>query len=184
VQDCNALAWLTFFVLLATLVAIVWYSLETRWLRQEVAGQTELQQRPLLTVTHDDREKRLLVENIGNGIARDITLEETELGTEIDAEPGYSVLVRWKPIDYVTAGAARDLWGRAVLRDPHGEEAPFGDPDSAADMGILRVHFSPHARGVTPRRVVVEYGNLINTRYQTTVRIDKGFSTIAEDRRL
>jgi len=170
----GVLAWLTFFVLLATLGAIVWYSVETRWLRQETALQTELRLRPLLTISCFDDDQVMLT-NIGNGIAREIRLEDTVIESGAD----HQVVIRWSPVDYVKPDEHRALSGRIIRRDEHGDETEF-----PGDQHGIAAHLSRFAVGLPRRHVTAEYKNLVNASYRTTIVVDQGFPTIVEDRKL
>jgi hypothetical protein len=180
-MTASDLAWWNFVVLVATVVvltatlgAIIWYSLETRWLRQETALQTELQLRPLLTINHDGDVLSLV--NIGKGMARDVSMQDTDL-----PGPGaVTVFIRWPPIDHLPAGESRRLSAHSYM-SADGREAVLADDDSRR----VAAHFSPNSSRETSLMVVIEYGNLVmRPRYRTTISHLKGIATIAEDLRI
>ena len=170
------LGWLTFGVLLVTFVAIVWYSLETRWLRKETALQTELQLRPLLTITYvDDVNRPLYLENIGSGLARDVQFQETGFPGD-----GPYVFIRWAAVDYLKAGERRGLRAQVFVRENNQDVLLEDDYEGIGPAA----HFSPRVARDAPLFVVIDYGNLVNVRYRTTIANRKGISTITEDIRL
>src|SRR2546427_1840752 len=61
------------FVGIGTFLALLWYSWETRQLRQSTDAQTEALLMPVLRLTRSDG--RLFVENSGSGIARNVRLQ-------------------------------------------------------------------------------------------------------------
>ena len=143
--------------------------------RQETALQTELQLRPLLTVTYLKENVQVVVENIGKGMARDLRLSDTELPASV---PDTRVFIRWRPKDFVLVGRERGLIGSIILRDADGVETVIEE-----NQTNIASRFSEHV-AEPAKQVILEYGNLVNVRYRTTVVIDQGFSTITEDVKL
>lgn len=60
-------------ILFATLIAIIWYTLETRQLRKVQTQATKLEFRPVIVLAQEGQNNNLFVSNIGRGHAIDIT---------------------------------------------------------------------------------------------------------------
>jgi hypothetical protein len=60
-------------ILLATLVAIIWYTWETRNLRKVQTQATKLEFRPVIVLSQEGQNNNLFVTNIGRGHAIDIS---------------------------------------------------------------------------------------------------------------
>lgn len=180
----NTLALPGFVVLLLTLLAIIWYSVETRWLRQEtaaqrreVANQTELQNRPLLTLLYKFGPNDFVLFNLGNGAAREITFAYTPLNAKNHPEGTDShVHLRLEAVDYALPKIERSLNATTFVQD-QGEQVEIPD----GHRGWVS-QFGKNAPG--PRTVIARYSNLAGTRYETKVEISAGFSRILEDKRL
>jgi hypothetical protein len=165
---------LTFIILTLTLFAIGWYSIETRWLRQEMAKQTELQIRPFLILSYDQNQCRMSAYNIGQGIARQIQIPNTEL-----SEPGQPipVFVRWREVDHIGPGRDRELDTTSfLLVDGVEQDVLWAGTPWMANFGP-----SGSADGF---EIPVSYANLVGTRYETTFRVRRGRVEVLRDRRI
>src|SRR5712691_4955651 len=79
----DKIALLNLFAVVATAVVVAWYSWETRKLRQVAHRQSALQIRPFLGIEYGEARK-IWVQNLGKGVARDIRCQNVPL-VEIDA---------------------------------------------------------------------------------------------------
>lgn len=68
------------FVLLATLTALLWYSFETRQLKNAARTANELQQLPFFVLIYNER--TLTLKNEGMGMAYNIAVDDIRLGDE------------------------------------------------------------------------------------------------------
>lgn len=175
--DCSStLAWLNFAVLLGTGGVIAWYTVETYRLRREAQHQTELQNRPFISVI---REEAFLgkiqghvfrLTNAGKGMARNITLDP------VRTQDG-SIELRAEPITHLRPGdAVAPMW--RVFAAPPG--APLGELPSTADHQAT----ANVALGIHDLILVVTYASIVGQRYRTTIQLRKGVAEILDDARV
>lgn len=62
----------TVLILFLTLGAIIWYTIETRWLREATINATEMTHRPLVTLSYKKDDPNLYINNAGNGNALEV----------------------------------------------------------------------------------------------------------------
>jgi hypothetical protein len=168
------IGWLTLAILAATAGIILWYTVETRRLRETAQQQVDLQIRPFITLRYDDATRRLVISNIGHGVARDIAARETNLTR---GEAGPHVSVRWDSIDYLAPGQERELAGRSFLVPADGEEQELADKKRA-----WASNFGRHGQRV--HRVEIDYHDVAGGRYTVGYRIERGRCTVESDQRV
>src|SRR2546426_7400625 len=115
--ECSLLGVLNLLVLTATAGVIAWYTVETYRLRREAQLQTELQNRPFVSLSRsgDGIVAKYYLTNIGRGVARSIRIQDTVVNTafELRSElithlpPGDAAFPKWRGLIFPPAGAAR-----------------------------------------------------------------------------
>lgn len=70
---------LTFSVLFATLLAIIWYTVETNKVQLAMKHQIEVSTTALLTISYDKTENRFELANVGNATAINIAVDDVVL---------------------------------------------------------------------------------------------------------
>src|SRR2546428_6591873 len=106
--ECSLLGVLTLLVLTVTAGVIAWYTVETYRLRREAQLQTELQNRPIVSLSRsgDGIVAKYYLTNIGRGVARSIRIQDTVVNTafELRSElithlpPGDDAFPKWRGI--------------------------------------------------------------------------------------
>lgn len=87
----------TVVILFLTLGAIIWYTIETRWLREATINATEMTHRPLVTLSYKKDDPNLYINNAGNGNALEVHCQYSDSeGNQGDlfAFDGYLDLIR------------------------------------------------------------------------------------------
>ena len=84
--ECSLLGVLNLLVLTATAGVIAWYTVETYRLRREAQLQTELQNRPFVSLSRsgDGIVAKYYLTNIGRGVARSIRIQDTVVNTAFE----------------------------------------------------------------------------------------------------
>lgn len=102
-------------VLSITLLAILWYSYETRRMKQELVAQRKFEQRPVLIVYRRtlNNNEVFRIRNIGRGVAFNVKIQKIRLGGEgnLTFEMGI-----YEP-NILTPDEERDLEGQAKLKN-------------------------------------------------------------------
>ena len=124
-------------------------------LRREAQRQTELQIRPFLTLGYDPDDRRLYVQNIGRGVARNIHADALKLSEEGLEHP---IVTQWEAIDYIAPDQQRELIGQPT-------QAGVPVPDS---QGAWRSNFGAHGR--REYEFVVQYDDLAGSGYRARRR--------------
>jgi hypothetical protein len=107
---------LTLIVLFLTGVVLLFYTRETHLLRREAQLQTELQNRPFISLIAEP-EPRFKLVNVGKGLATNITIADTNL-------PG-GYRLRAQPITHLAPGQETWLTLIPLMRGPDGEFVPL-----------------------------------------------------------
>src|SRR5712692_8649479 len=177
--ECSLLGWLTLIVLAATGGVIAWYTIETYRLRKEAQLQTELQNRPFLSLivtavtsapaTPDGGSGAVLITNLGKGLARDVA---------VDAHSGETFELHTKsPITHIAPGVdAMPKWRvltRAVVQESR-TEVPSRE---AGPMAANLLNNQPFT-------VVLTYTSIAGQRYRTTLRVENSAVQIRKDERI
>lgn len=144
-SECTMLGWITFVILTATLIVITWYTVETYKLRRESQLQTELENRPFISlVVEGSTDPRFKLVNVGKGPATNVVLADVDLA----GDPRYRLHA--EPITHIAPGQQGRLrWTvRQAARSGVFEEiAVFGEtfPDKllAQRGGQLHVTYRP-----------------------------------------
>src|SRR2546422_8322586 len=115
--ECSLLGVLTLLVLTVTAGVIAWYTVETYRLRREAQLQTELQNRPIVSLSRsgDGIVAKYYLTNIGRGVARSIRIQDTVVNTafELRSElithlpPGDAAFPKWRRLVPGPPGGAR-----------------------------------------------------------------------------
>src|SRR3989441_6850681 len=113
--ECSLLGVLTLLVLTVTAGVIAWYTVETYRLRREAQLQTELQNRPFVSLSRsgDGIVAKYYLTNIGRGVARSIRIQDTVVNTafELRSElithlpPGDAAFPKWRVLISAPGGA-------------------------------------------------------------------------------
>src|SRR2546428_3718821 len=114
--ECSLLGVLNLLVLTATAGVIAWYTVETYRLRREAQLQTELQNRPFVSLSRsgDGIVAKYYLTNIGRGVARSIRIQDTVVNTafELRSElithlpPGDDAFPKWRVLGSAPGGGA------------------------------------------------------------------------------
>ncbi len=129
-------------IYLLTGIAVALYTVETWRLRRETQLQTELQNRPYLSLDWIPNDQRFTLTNIGKGIAMNVTVVDVE----VKGEPAYRLRVR--PITYLAIEEPRPLpWTTLQIgADGQADEIPANDdlPDRllARRGGTVRLSYN------------------------------------------
>jgi hypothetical protein len=173
--ECSLLGWLTLIALAATGGVVTWYTVETHWLRKEAQLQTELQNRPFLSL------KRIgeifYLTNAGRGLARNVRLadvifddslqfREAPLITHLAPEEDEGL--RW-----------RVFGGQPSVNVPLGDVA-IRELDLPEYCGRTLAHQPPN----TEATVTIGYESMVGQKYRTTLKIRHGVAEIVADGRL
>jgi hypothetical protein len=170
-SECSLVGWLTFGVLTATLIVIAWYTVETFKLRREAQLNTELQNRPFLSLQiagPRGTKADIQIANIGKGPARSVSVAArsgetfemksqmiTHIGAGLNAKPRWIVLARAAPEEPRTEIPSEDTWPMA--------------------SNLLTNQ---------PFMVDLTYASIVGQRYRTTVRVEEGLAEIVADDRI
>ena len=169
--ECSLLGVLTLLVLTVTAGVIAWYTVETYRLRREAQLQTELQNRPFVSLSRsgDGIVAKYYLTNIGRGVARSIRIQDTVVNTafELRSElithlpPGDAAFPKWRVLISARVGEPRT-------------ELKTDDPAPVANLTLAR----------EPVTLVIEYASIVGQRYRTTIEIRTGIAEIIDDRRI
>src|SRR5918995_5586822 len=120
VPDTLLIGWLTLIVLFLTGVVLCFYTVETYRLRKEAQLQTELQNRPFVSLILDEHRIFGLV-NVGKGVATSVTIADVDLTDDrryrLHAEPithlgpGQQFRLRWTTLWQHPDGKFKEMWG-------------------------------------------------------------------------
>ena len=145
--------------LIVTLSVLIWYACETRGLRKETVKQTELSQRPFVTVYDSTLYSGLKYTNSGQGIALNIEIvpliHDNNLTTEFSKET------------VLSAGEKSDLTIDRKVKNTETRE----------DESPVAVHDTP--KELRERRINkvftydIRYENIEKKRYQTLMKVSK-----------
>src|SRR3989442_4405884 len=115
--ECSLLGVLTLLVLTVTAGVIAWYTVETYRLRREAQLQTELQNRPIVSLSRsgDGIVAKYYLTNIGRGVARSIRIQDTVVNTafELRSElithlpPGDDAFPKWRGTGFAPGVGSR-----------------------------------------------------------------------------
>jgi hypothetical protein len=169
--EFSLLGWLTLVVLFLTGAVVTLYTVETYRLRRESQLQTELQNRPFLSLVAQRSEPSVHVINIGKGLARNIGISEITIGS--------SFLITAPPITHIAPGEPELPDWRvkvSVTGDDPLTEPPFSrDPDRRETAARILT-----TNAVT---VILTYASIVGQEYETTIVLDEGIARITDDRR-
>lgn len=164
-------------LLALTLGAIIWYSFETRWLREETAAlrreavrQTKLQARPFLSLSYATNNACLRVTNLGHGVARDVEVSEIVLSDPADRATSR---VRFDAIDFVAPTQSRDPYGHFSVTSG-GEEIPW----ETKKLGWM-ANFGPSGRRAY--EATIRYTDVVGQKYVAKFVIEKGNAKLVSD---
>jgi len=148
---------LTSYVLLLTLIAVIWYSLETRGLRKISAEHLELSFKPHLLLIYKDN-RRFCLYNIGNGPAVRIRIDDYI----VEPVKGISLRLRFTcpPV------LKKDEWLPIEIK------LMSEDGEKQAD-GFLLGFITPPAATMTIN-VTARFQNLIGKEYEALLKIGQG----------
>jgi hypothetical protein len=172
VTDCSLLNLLNLVVLTITAVIIWWYTIETGRLRKEAQLQTEVQNRPFLSVVFQNHSGQpyLHITNIGKGFARNVIIGD------IKRDPTLEVRARCIP-HIAPAQKIVPPWrvSAAVSPDDPLDEVPSEEHGWMGNLNVMK----------NPTVLVLTYSSIVGRlQYQTTVRIEEGAAEILDDRRV
>jgi len=150
----------TVLILFLTLIAILWYTIETRWLREATVNSVEMTHRPLLTLSYKKDDPNLYINNAGNGNALEIHCRFVG-GEEEDAElaafDGYLDLLR---------GNQSLIFANHVFDKEH--------PQAEA---LFEARLRPLA-GQKKASVVFTYKNMLHTSFKSEIVFDGKYLTL------
>src|SRR2546428_9565695 len=131
--ECSLLGVLNLLVLTVTAGVIAWYTVETYRLRREAQLQTELQNRPIVSLSRsgDGIVAKYYLTNIGRGVARSIRIQDTVVNTafELRSElithlpPGDDAFPKWRGLGSPPRGGSPDA--TTTHKPPPPATAPF-----------------------------------------------------------
>lgn len=174
VSSCaDLIAWLNLVALVTTGAVIVWYTVETSWLRKEAQKQTELETRPFLSLSRrgDGLEVRFFVVNVGKGMARNVTLDDIRIDASMELHP--------QPITHIAPGEdALPTWHVWVALPGLFEMSKM--PSKDADQ----VWPANHALASNEVTVLLTYASMVGQRYRTSIRLRNGLAEIGDDQRI
>ena len=178
--ESSLLAWLNLAVLLVTAGVIVWYTVETKRLRQEAQLQTELQVRPFISMSplqvySAPFPMALLPEsvrlvNAGKGVATNIVVDELVISESTQLRRGPAVT-------HLEPGGEAHIPWRVWLRLTPGD--PFGEvPDNEHERMIAAILVK------TPLTFGLHYSSLAGQRYRTEIHVRDGSAQIVSTSRV
>ena len=149
---------------------LIWYTLETREVRLATLRQSALQIRPFLAIEYEE-DRKLWVQNIGKGVARDVRVHNVPLN---EGKPGDTILtIEWKPIDFIPEGQKRELKGEGAFVEGE-ERQKFSER-----MQIWMANFGPH--GHATYEFIVDYHDLTGAPYRAACKVDRGHTEVVRD---
>lgn len=155
----------TVVILFLTLLAIIWYSFETHWLREATITATEMVHRPLVILSYKKEDQNLYISNVGNGNALEIYCRYDGEGKKDVLDPfnGYLDLLR-----------AHDslLFKGNVF-----------DKAQPALAEIFEASVTPLA-GKEKATLIITYKNMLHIKYQTNLFFDGKSITVLSTKRL
>jgi len=149
---------LTFFALFLTLLAVVWYAWETRRLRIETIKQTELSLRPFVIISYKEHERKFSYENIGNGPALKVKLDDIPI---IKQEGELYIRYVFYEIDVITPNKKNEIDGEIKING-----------DTSDKDFIFLSHFFPDS-AVKSYNFLIKYMNINNEFYETIGKFGK-----------
>jgi len=158
-------------IYLATGLALAAYTVETYRLRREAQLQTELQNRPFLSLVlvGDRADRRAMLVNIGKGLARNIRLADTQANPALELRGGS--LTHLVPGDDMQSLPYR-VWFSLRPTDPLTEAGP--------EENGWYIAQAIETQGAA---IAVSYASIAGQWYETTIRMVGGVPQIISDRR-
>jgi len=163
----------------ATGITVLWYTVETFYLRREVVRQTEIEIQPLLLtlvervpVWHEDhQEERLVVRNIGRGPALAVHIDTSALAKTVLGEAGTYLL----PLDLIQPG---QIGVPSIDLEPKGQQQnPWQ-------------YYSEFAKTLRERSatddytLIITYEDIARRRFESVVQIGKSGVHLTRHRQL
>jgi hypothetical protein len=170
----EAVSILNLVVVAGTGGVVTWYTWETRQLRHATLRQISLQIRPFLAIAYGE-DRKIWVQNLGKGVARDIRFHDVRFGEGADEKSTF-VTVEWRPIDFIPEGQTRELIGEGVLVTPE-ERAEISQK-----LKTWMANFGPH--GKARYEFIADYSDLTGTRYRAAFKVEKGHTELLRDEEL
>ncbi len=173
---------MTLIVLTLTLLAIIWYSLETRWLRKLTAESLELQLRPFVTLsikdTYDtDRTEpgqRLYLKNAGQGLAKNINIIQHDFkysyGLELKGKGFYNA----KKFDVISSLMPSEEIEIFVFKSDDDKIRPQ-ELSQKMDPKYLRIPYEPR------NKVKIVFEDLLGNKYFTDLEAAPNTSVVISD---
>ena len=163
-------------IYLATGLVVLWYTIETWRLRKEAQLQTELENRPFLSLKMVG--EVFYLTNAGRGLARDVRLADVifddslqfrEAAIMTHVVPGEDEGLRWR-----------------VFGGLPSKGVPLGDVGiRELDLPEYCGRTIAHPLSVSAvATVTMDYESMVGQRYQTTLKVQRGVAEIVADRRL
>src|SRR5437870_6496985 len=137
--ECSLLGVLNLLVLTATAGVIAWYTVETYRLRREAQLQTELQNRPFVSLSRsgDGIVAKYYLTNIGRGVARSIRIQDTVVNAAFE--------LRSELITHLPPGDDAFPKWRVLVSAPGGEPRPGLKTHASGPVGNLMLARGPVA---------------------------------------
>ncbi len=157
-------------IYLATGLVILWYTIETWRLRKEAQLQTELQNRPFVSIEVVSGVNPFVHPvNLGKGVARNVSIEAVEDSAL------FEVRARLTHI----APGRDDIEPTWRLKSRLSTTEPLTDhPED--DHGPAAHSLLSHGRF----KVVLKYASIVGQHYETTIRLTRDGASIDDDRRI
>ena len=157
-------------IYLVTGLVILWYTIETWRLRREAQLQTELQNRPFLSVeVFPGINPFVRPVNLGKGLARNVSIEAINDAALFEVRAMFTHIASGRDDVEPTWRLKSRLSTTQPLTDHPGD-----DPGPTAHLLLSRGSF----------KVVLKYASVVGQHYETTVRLTKDGASIDNDRRI
>jgi hypothetical protein len=173
-SECTLLGWLTLIVLFLTGGVIAWYTVETARLRREAQLQTELQNRPFLSLKKSG--EVFFLTNAGKGLARNVRL----------ADVIFDDTFQFREAPVITHVAPEKDEGLAwkVYGGLPSQGVPLGHVSTIPDLADYCGRTLARQPSDTVVAVTIDYESMVGHRYRTTLKIRNGVAEIVDDMRV
>lgn len=157
---------LTMIVLAVTAGAILWYSWETRKMRNEMIKQTELSIRPQIIAYLDEKGEYFFIKNVGYGTAMNIMVDDLYLWEK----PPYEIKIAFSRIDAIMPEEAKKL-----IHTPY-------TAGRKTDWNFIS-NLNPQWASQT-YQLNITYDNIEETKYLSIVQCGKAGIRLLENKKL
>src|SRR3989442_233512 len=161
-------------IYLATGLVVLWYTIETWRLRKEAQLQTELQNRPFLSLkkTGEGISAAFYLTNGGKGLARNVRLGDVVFDDSLQFRQA-------EVITHLLPGEVGGLCWRVFGGLPS-QNVPVGEVSISDRPEYCGRFLAKHPQAT----VTIEYDSLVGQRYLTTLKVENGVAQVVTDKRL